>query len=60
MKKQYNHKQLRIIKLLKKIFFDGVTYPPRLKAYLSFKVIFRFGPRNKKKTLSEYPVTNDA
>ena len=57
MKNNTNHQELRIIKLQKKKkCFDGVS----LKGYVASYVDFRFGARNKRKALLEYPVTNDA
>ena len=57
MKKQYKSSRNKNHKITQKnFFFDGVP----LKGYVASQDIFRFGPRNKKKVLLEYPVTNDA
>ena len=57
MKKQYKSSRIKHHKITKKkIFFDGIP----LKGYTASQVISRFGARNKKKALCEYPVTNDA
>ena len=53
-KNNTNLQELRIIKL-QKILFDGFS----LKGVEASKVIFRFGARNNKKVLWEYPVAND-
>ena len=56
MKKQYKSSRIKNHKITKKNVFVGVT----LKGYVASSAIFRFGARNLKKALWEYPVTNDA
>ena len=57
MKKKYKSSIIKNHKITNKKKFDGVP----LKGYLASEVIFRFCTRNKKKkTMWEYPVTNDA
>ena len=51
MKKQYKSSRIKNHEIThkKKIFFDGVP----LKGYVASQVIFRFGARNKKKSIVE-------
>ena len=57
MKRQYkSSSQLKIIKLKKENFFEGVP----LKSYIASLVIFRFCNRNQKKHCRENQMTNDA
>ena len=54
MKKQYKSSVMKNTKITKNLFFFFYEVP--LKGYIDSKVFFRFGARNTKKALREYPV----